>query len=88
MNEFKRDIAEGSSFYSKAVLYSQDPGSKSNGGYMKINRKSPLVKEFKEVAFSLDEGQISEPFKTEYGYHIIYIEPANRLASFISGFNK
>ena len=74
LNEFKRDIAEGSSFYSKAVLYSQDPGSKSNGGYMKINRKSPLVKEFKEVAFSLDEGQISEPFKTEYGYHIIYIE--------------
>ena len=74
LNEFKRDIIAGSSFYSKAVLYSQDPGSKSNGGYMKINRKSPLVKEFKEVAFSLDEGQISEPFETEYGYHIIYVE--------------
>lgn len=74
LNEFKADIAAGSSFYSKAVLYSQDPGSKSNGGYMKINRKSPLVKEFKEVAFSLDEGQISEPFETEYGFHIIYIE--------------
>ncbi len=74
LNEFKADIAAGSSFYSKAVLYSQDPGSKSNGGYMKINRKSPLVKEFKEVAFSLDEGQISEPFETEYGYHIIFIE--------------
>lgn len=74
LNEFKVDIAAGSSFYSKAVLYSQDPGSKSNGGYMKINRKSPLVKEFKEVAFSLEEGQISEPFETEYGYHIIYIE--------------
>ena len=74
LNEFKSDIAAGSSFYSKAVLYSQDPGSKSNGGYMKVNRKSPLVKEFKEVAFSLDEGQISEPFETEYGFHIIYIE--------------
>ena len=74
LNEFKRDIAAGSSFYSKAVLYSQDPGSKSNGGYMKVNRKSPLVKEFKEVAFSLDEGQISEPFETEYGFHIVYIE--------------
>lgn len=74
LNEFRRDIAAGSSFYSKAVLYSQDPGSKSNGGYMKVNRKSPLVKEFKEVAFSLDEGQISEPFETEYGFHIIYIE--------------
>jgi peptidyl-prolyl cis-trans isomerase SurA len=74
LNDFKIDIAAGSSFYSKAVLYSQDPGSKSNGGYMKVNRKSPLVKEFKEIAFSLDEGQISEPFETEYGFHIIYIE--------------
>ncbi len=74
LNEFKADIAAGSSFYSKAVLYSQDPGSKSNGGYMKVNRKSPLVKEFKEVAFSLDEGQISEPFETEYGFHIIFVE--------------
>ena len=74
LNEFKADIAAGSSFYSKAVLYSQDPGSKSTGGYMKVNRKSALVKEFKEVAFSLDEGMISEPFETEYGFHIIYIE--------------
>lgn len=74
LNEFKRDIAAGSSFYSKAVLYSQDPGSKSNGGFMKVNRKTPLVKEFKDVAFSLDEGQISEPFETEFGFHIIYIE--------------
>ncbi|WP_084626020.1 peptidylprolyl isomerase [Flavobacterium soli] len=74
LNSFKTDIAAGSSFYSKAVLYSQDPGSKSNGGFMKVNRKTPLVKEFKDVAFSLDEGQISDPFETEYGYHIIYIE--------------
>ena len=74
LNEFKNDVLAGSSFYSKAVLYSQDPGSKSNGGYMKVNRKSPLVKEFKEVAFSLDQGQISEPFETEYGFHIIYVE--------------
>lgn len=74
LNEFKKEIAAGSSFYSKAVLYSQDPGSKSNGGFMKVNRKTPLVKEFKDVAFSLDEGQISEPFETEFGFHIIYIE--------------
>lgn len=74
LREFKRDVEAGSSFYSKAVLYSQDDGTKSNGGYMKVNRKSPLVKEFKEVAFSLDEGQVSEPFETEYGYHIVYIE--------------
>ncbi|WP_245945966.1 peptidylprolyl isomerase [Flavobacterium magnum] len=75
LNEFKKDIQEGgSSFFSKAVLYSQDPGSKSNGGYYKMNRKTPFIKEFKDVAFSLDEGQISAPFETVYGYHIIYIE--------------
>ena len=74
LKEFKKEIQDGASFYSKAVLYSQDPGSKSIGGFMKINRKSPLVKEFKETAFSLAEGEISEPFETEYGYHIILVE--------------
>src|SRR5690606_20475378 len=62
------------SFFTKAVLYSQDPGSKSNGGYYKMNRKTPFVKEFKEVAFSLAEGEISDPFETQYGYHIILVE--------------
>ena len=74
LNEFKSDIQAGSSFYSKAVLYSMDGGTKSSGGYMKVNRKTPLVKEFKDVAFSLDEGQISDPFETEYGYHIVFVE--------------
>ncbi|HEX8575527.1 MAG TPA: peptidylprolyl isomerase [Flavobacterium sp.] len=74
LKSFKADILGGASFYSKAVLYSQDPGSKSMGGFMKINRRSPLVKEFKDVAFSLNEGEISEPFETMYGYHIIYVE--------------
>src|SRR5690606_19436678 len=45
------------------------------GGYYTINKNnSQFVKEFNDVAFSLKEGQISEPFKTDYGYHIIYLE--------------
>lgn len=72
---FKKDILEnGASFFSKAVLYSEDPGSRSSGGFYKMNRKTQFVKEFKDVAFSLQEGEISEPFKTEFGYHIIYLE--------------
>lgn len=71
---FKKEIEEGASFFSKAVLYSQDPGSKSNGGFYKMTRKTPFVKEFKDVAFSLNEGEISEPFETTFGYHIIYLE--------------
>ncbi len=72
---FKKDVLEnGASFFSKAVLYSEDPGSRSSGGFYKMNRKTQFVKEFKDVAFSLQEGEISEPFKTEFGYHIIYLE--------------
>lgn len=72
---FKKDVIEnGASFYTKAVLYSEDPGSKNTGGYYKMNRKTQFVKEFKDVAFSLNEGEISEPFETEFGYHIIQVD--------------
>ena len=74
LKEFKKEVQEGSSFSTKAVLYSQDPGSSSNGGYYKMNKKTPFVKEFKDVAFSLGEGEISEPFETDFGFHIIYVE--------------
>lgn len=74
LKEFKKEVQEGSSFATKAVLYSQDPGSSSNGGFYKMNKKTPFVKEFKDVAFSLGEGEISEPFETDFGFHIIYIE--------------
>lgn len=74
LNGFKKEVEEGSSFSTKAVLYSKDPGSASNGGYYKMNRKTPFVKEFKDVAFSLQEGEVSAPFETTYGFHIIYIE--------------
>jgi peptidyl-prolyl cis-trans isomerase SurA len=74
LNQFKKEIKEGSSFATKAVLYSQDPGSRSNGGFYKMNRKTAFIKEFKDVAFSLSEGEISEPFETDFGFHIIYIE--------------
>lgn len=74
LNEFKKEIQEGSSFATKAVLYSQDPGSRATGGYYKMNRKTPFVKEFKDVAFSLAEGEISAPFETDFGFHIIFVE--------------
>ena len=74
LNGFKKEVEEGASFSTKAVLYTQDPGSRSNGGYYKMNRKTPFVKEFKDVAFSLAEGEISAPFETEFGYHIILVE--------------
>ena len=76
LREFRADVLDnGSSFTTKAVLYSEDPGSKRTGGKYTLNKKRPMmVKEFRDVAFSLDEGDISEPFKTDFGYHIIYLE--------------
>ena len=73
---FKSDVEErGLSFSSKAILYSQDPGSRSNGGKYTLNRKRPrMVKEFRDVAFALQEGEISEPFKTDFGWHILVVD--------------
>lgn len=76
LNEFRADVLDnGASFTTKAVLYTQDPGSKSSGGKYTLNRKRPvMVKEFREVAFSLQEGEVSKPFKTDFGYHIVKLE--------------
>jgi len=74
LKEIKGEVLAGASFKTRAVIYSDDRGSASSGGYYKINRKTQFVKEFKDVAFSLAEGEISEPFETEYGYHIIMVE--------------
>jgi len=75
LNEMRRDVLDnGASFFSKAVLFTDDKGSAANGGFYSITKKSPFAKEFKEVAFSLAEGEISAPFETEFGFHIIYLE--------------
>ncbi|MEZ4780566.1 MAG: peptidylprolyl isomerase [Flavobacteriaceae bacterium] len=76
LNEFRRDVMDnGASFTTKAVLYSEDTASKKNGGRYTLNRTRPqMVKEFRDVAFTLQEGEVSEPFETDFGYHIIYLE--------------
>jgi peptidyl-prolyl cis-trans isomerase SurA len=75
LKQIREDVIDnGASFSVKAILYSQDPGSKAKGGKYTMTRETQFVKEFKDVAFSLQEGEISEPFETAFGYHIIYIE--------------
>ena len=76
LKTFREDILErGSSFASKAILYSQDPGSRSTGGKYTLHRKRPqMVKEFRDEAFSLEEGEISKPFKSDFGWHILKVD--------------
>ncbi len=76
--KIKEDIEAGANMHMKAILNSDDPAvtaqGMGGGGFYTITRESPFVKEFKEVAFSLDEGEVSDPFKTQFGYHIIKVE--------------
>lgn len=76
LNAIRSDIIDnGSSFSTKAVLYSKDPGTANKGGLITgIKRDSPLAKEFMDRTFSLLEGEVSEPFQTEFGWHILYVE--------------
>tara|TARA_B110000003_G_scaffold276576_1_gene324089 strand:- start:20444 stop:21817 length:1374 start_codon:yes stop_codon:yes gene_type:complete len=86
LNVLKREIEEGASFKMKAIINSSDPGVTQNGGRYTINKESSFIKEFKEAAFSLDVNQVSEPFKSLFGYHILQlheIRGETRIASHI-----
>lgn len=73
LSEMKKDIEEGSNIRMKAIINSDDPAVTQNGGRYEITKDSPFIKEFKEVVFSLDINQVSEPFKSDFGYHIIQL---------------
>ena len=73
LNGLKERIETGTSFSSMAIVYSEDPGSSKNGGKYEGIKRGQFVKEFEAVAFNLKKGQISDPFKTEYGYHIVQL---------------
>lgn len=72
LKELRQNILEGlSSFEETALQYTQDPGSKNNGGSLGFVRRGNLVTEFEATAFTLKPGEISLPVKTDFGYHII-----------------
>jgi peptidyl-prolyl cis-trans isomerase SurA len=79
LKEFKQQIESGNKKFETLVsLYSDDPGSKDKGGEYEVNRgEKQWDATFLSKAFSLKEGQISNPFKTKFGYHIVQMETRN-----------
>mgnify|MGYP002629851321 FL=1 len=73
LKELKERIENGTSFSSMAILYSEDPGSNKKGGEYQGIQRGVFVNEFEAVAFNLRKGEISDPFKTEFGYHIVQL---------------
>jgi foldase protein PrsA len=68
--KLRTQIQGGADFAALAKQNSLDPGSKEQGGKLTIT-KGQTVAPFDKVAFSLDTNQLSEPIKTQYGYHLI-----------------
>lgn len=68
-----KELADGGDFAKLAAEYSTDTQTASNGGSLGYFGKGDMVGEFEDVAFDLDVDKVSEPVKTEYGYHIIKV---------------
>ena len=64
----------GKNFAELAQKYSQDPGSKAQGGELPFFGKGQMVPQFEAVAFALQPGQVSQPVETPFGVHIIQVE--------------
>lgn len=72
--DIRSDIIEGRmDFATAAADYSDDEATASKGGDLGFIKKGDMVPEFEQVAFSLPTGRISEPFKSQYGYHIVTV---------------
>lgn len=69
--EILEKIKKGEKFGKLARELSTDTGSGKKDGNLGYFTKGMMVKPFEEVAFKLQIGEISEPIKTEFGYHII-----------------
>ena len=68
------EIKGGVDFAEQATKHSEDVGSAESGGALEPFAAGEMVKEFSDVAFSTKVGEISEPVRTDFGWHIIKVE--------------
>jgi peptidyl-prolyl cis-trans isomerase C len=67
-------LKKGEDFETVAKEVTEDPSGKANGGDLGYFSKEQMVPEFSNVAFKLEKGQISEPVKTQFGWHVLKVE--------------
>jgi parvulin-like peptidyl-prolyl isomerase len=72
--EIRKKLTAGEDFATLAKAESDDAGSGANGGELGTFKRNSMVPEFEKTAFSLPVGQVSEPIKTQFGYHIIKVD--------------
>ncbi|MEE2753409.1 MAG: peptidylprolyl isomerase [Candidatus Latescibacterota bacterium] len=68
------EVEKGGDFAELAKEYSEDPGSARNGGDLGFFSRGQMVGAFEDTAFSLNSGTLSQPFKTQFGWHILKVE--------------
>jgi peptidyl-prolyl cis-trans isomerase C len=68
------ELKKGADFATLAKEKTQDPSGKTNGGDLGYFTKGQMVPEFSDVAFKLGKGELSEPVKSQFGWHIIKVE--------------
>jgi peptidyl-prolyl cis-trans isomerase C len=74
ITDIRKKLVAGGSFSDMAKAESDDTGSGANGGSLGTFGHGQMVPEFEKVAFTAPVGQISEPIKTQFGYHIVKVE--------------
>ena len=74
LGEIRREIEAGRAFSEMAEIYSEDPMTAEKGGDLGFFGRGTMLEAFEDTAFSLEPGEISEPVRTEHGYHLIKLE--------------
>lgn len=93
IDKVSADIKGGTDFAAEAKQYSEDTGSAANGGDLGFFSRGQMDADFEKVAFTTPVGQVSEPFRTQFGWHIIKVlekkgQADKSFADWLTGLHK